>query len=271
MSAVETSLRSSALRLFRPLVGCCMVAMAVACSSPELTQKPLPYASQRAVEAPDFLLFQGSVKSEPLSGGSWDLEVRLEQASYVPVPQQYSAQGTAYVLRLRKVTSGPGETREQGSYLLALVIPRSYLPSIKEGSLLRVQYIHKRQTEPALPQIGVRILDEAGHTLFLANSGNAFGDAPLPSGLSIHSNADTAYVTTFLTPSGCRIRKQHFFATVEVGGTQRELSPGEQATVEGTDGSYRVTLVENFSVHSGQSCMEQPGQSFAYLLERITP
>ena len=271
MSALRTRLLSSVLRPFLVFAGCLAVAMLEACSSPEIKQQPLPFSSQKSVDGPDFLVFEKSVKSAPLADGTWDIEGALEQSSYVPVPAQYSAQGTAYVLRFRGTANQAEPAGPNSTYLLALVIPRVFLPSIKPSAGMRLHFVHKSLPAPELPLLGVRIVGAGGETLFLADAGGVWKPDVMPGGFVVDSTQTVAYVTTFLTPSGCRVRKQHFFGRVTLGNNTLEISPGEHKLVQGRDGTYSVAVLENFLVQAGQTCMEQPEKRFTYLVERVSP
>lgn len=274
MSAFQASPGSpGAWRNLTLVLGFVMATVA-ACATSEIPQQPLPFSSLRPLEASDFLLFEGGVKSDPLREERFQFEGVLEAAAYAPIDPIYSAQGTAFQLRFREEAerSGPLRRKARRFVTLALVIPRSYLPTLKLGTKVSLTYIHRTQPAPALPQIGVRLAHADGTTLFLADVGGAFGSESLPGGVTITQGKIPAHVTSFLTPSGCRVRVQHFPGLLEVAAGQDavQVAPGEQETVSTGEGGYRISILESFQVQGGLNCLEQPERGFAYLLERVS-
>lgn len=273
MSAFQASPGSpGAWRRLTVVVGFAMATLA-ACATSDIPQQPLPYSSLRPLEASDFLLFEGGVKSELFREGQFEFQGVVEAASYAPIDPIFSSQGTAFQLRFREEAQRGVRLRLKARRFvtLALVVPRAYLPALKLGTHVKLTYVHHTQPAPALPQIGVRLEAKDGTTLFLADVGGAFAGDPLPGNIVIGQGKVAAHVTSFLTPAGCRVRVQHFPGLLQLGANSdaQSIAPGEQERVETAGGNYRVSILESFVVQGGLGCLEQPERGFAYLLERL--
>ncbi|GEM_PF-6181323 len=240
------------------------------CYSTAIEPTPLPIGAKRPLDAPNFILFDGTVRGRPFVDGSWAMDVVLEGASYLPIATKYSGQGTAFVMRFRPRSPGKiALNLLKRSYSLALVVPRAMLPRLATGMRYRLEYTQRPATEGRMGAVGLRILDKGGRPVYVASIGDSISPDNMPDGVVLTPTEKKAFVTTALTPAGCQVRRQHNFARLSAGSLALEIPPGEHRIVAVGESEYVVRLLDFHSLLSGDACGSVVSGGYAYTVELL--